>query len=65
MCVQKCDKEEHMARRFVSKPQNVNAIDKYVCDCEKEIPQSFPLDSHSARTTTVHRGKKYFAAVKR
>lgn len=60
----KFGKEGHVARKCMSKPQNVNAFDDAVCHCEREIHHLFMLDSHPVRTVTVHKGQKYFAVIK-
>ena len=59
-----CGKEGHVARKCLSKPQNVNALDDSVSDDGKEIYHLFTLDTHSVRSVSVEKGKKFFAAIK-
>ena len=48
----------------MSKPQNVNALDDSVSDDGQETYHSFTLDTHSVRSVSVQKGKKFFAAIK-
>ena len=59
----KCGKEGHVARKCLSKPQNVNALDS-VSDNGQETYHLFTLDTHSVRSVSVQKGKKFFAAIK-
>ena len=59
----KCGKEGHVARKCLSKPQNVNALDS-VSDDGQETYHLFTLDTHSVRSVSVQKGKKFFAAIK-
>ena len=60
----KCAKEGHIARKCLGKPQNVNALDDSVSDDEQETYHLFTLDTHSVRSVSVQKGKKFFAAIK-
>ena len=60
----KCGKEGHIARKCLSKPQNVNALDDSVSDDGQETYHLFTLDTHSVRSVSVQKGKKFFAAIK-
>ena len=60
----KCGKEGHIARKCLSKPQSVNAVDEFGSACEQETYHLFTLDIHSVRTVSVQKGKKFFAAIK-
>ncbi|XP_068717040.1 uncharacterized protein [Montipora capricornis] len=60
----KCGKEGHVARKCLSKPQNVNALDDSVSDDGKQTYHLFTLDTHSVRSVSVQKGKKFFAAHK-
>ena len=48
----------------MSKPQNVNALDDSVSDDGQETYHLFTLDTHSVRSVSVQKGKKFFAAIK-
>ena len=60
----KCGKEGHVARKCMCKPQNVNALDDSVSDDGQETYHLFTLDTHSVRSASVQKGKKFFAAIK-
>ena len=60
----KCGKEGHVARKCMSKPQNVNALDDSVSDDGQETHHLFTLDTHSVRSVSVRKGKMFFAAIK-
>ena len=60
----KCGKEGHIARKCLSKPQNVNALDDSVSDDGQETYHLFTLDTHSVRSVSVQMGKKFFATIK-
>ena len=60
----KCGKEGHVARKCMSKPQNVNALDDSVSDDGQETYHLFTFDTHSVRSVSVQKGKKFFAAIK-
>ena len=60
----KCGKEGHVARKCMCKPQNVNALDDSVSDDGQETCHLFTLDTHSVRSVSVQKGKKFFAAIK-
>ena len=47
-------KKGHVARKCMSKPQNVNALDDSVSDDGQETYHLFTLDTHS-----VQKGKKF------
>ena len=49
----KCGKERHVARKCLSKPQNVNALDNSVSDDGQETYHLFTLDTHSLRSVSV------------
>ena len=57
-------KKGHIARKCLSKPQNVNALDGSVSDDGQETYHLFTLDTHSVRSVSVQKGKKFFAAIK-
>ena len=48
----------------MSKPQDVNALDDSVSDDGQETYHLFTLDTHSVRSVSVQKGKKFFAAIK-
>ena len=54
----------YIARKCLSKPQNVNALDDSVSDDGQETYHLFTLDTHSVRSVSVQKGKKFFAAIK-
>ena len=54
----------HVARKCLTKPQNVNALDDSVSDDRQETYHLFTLDTHSVRSVSVQKGKKFFAAIK-
>ena len=60
----KCGKEGHIARKCLNKPQNVNALDDSVSDDGQETYHLFTLDTHSVRSASVRKGKKFFEAIK-
>lgn len=60
----KCGKEGHIARKCLSKPQNVNALGDSVSDDGQETYHLFTLDTHSVRSVSVQKGKEFFAAIK-
>ena len=60
----KCGKGGHVARKCMSKPQNVNALADSVSDDEQETYHLFTLDTHSVRSVPVQKGEKFFAAIK-
>ena len=60
----KCGKEGHVARKCLSKPRHVNALNESVYDGEQETYHLFTVDIHSVRTVSVQKGKKFFAAIK-
>ena len=59
----KCGKEGHIARKCLSKRQNVNALDDSV-SVDGQETYLFTLDTHSVRSVSVQKGKKVFAAIK-
>ena len=60
----KCGKERYVARKCMSKSQNVNALDDSVSDDGQETYHLFTLDTHSVRSVPVQKWKKFFAAIK-
>ena len=60
----KCGKEGHVARKCLSKPRHVNALNESVYDGKQETYHLFTVDIHSVRTVSVQKGKKFFAAIK-
>ena len=60
----RCGKEGHIARKCLSKPQNVNALDESLSDDVQETYHLFTLDTHSVRNVSVQKGKKFFALIK-
>lgn len=60
----KCGKEGHVARKCLSKPQNVNALDDSVSVDGQETYHLFTLDTHSVRSVSAQKGKKVFAKIK-
>ena len=60
----RCGKEGHIARKCLSKPQNVNALDESLSDNVQETYHLFTLDTHSVRNVSVQKGKKFFALIK-
>ena len=60
----KCGKEGHVARKCLSKPQNVNALDDSVSVDGQETYHLFTLDTHSVRSVSAQKGKKFFATIK-
>ena len=60
----KCGKEGHVARKCLSKPQNVNALDDSVSVDGQETYHLFTLDTHSVRSVSAQKGKKFFAKIK-
>ena len=50
--MQKCGKEGHVARKCLSKPQNVNALDDSASDLQ-ETYHLFTLDTHSVRSVSA------------
>ena len=60
----KCGKEGHVARKCLSKPQNVNALDYSVSVDGQETYHLFTLDTHSVRSVSAQKGKKFFAKIK-
>ena len=59
----KSGKEGHVARKCLSKPQNVNALDDSVSDLQESYGL-FTFDTHSVRSVPAQEGKKFFAAIK-
>ena len=55
----KCGKEGHKARKCLSKPQNVNALDDSVSDDGQQTYHLFTLDTHSVRSYLSSRGKSF------
>ncbi|KAL9967070.1 hypothetical protein ACROYT_G025233 [Oculina patagonica] len=60
----KCGKVGHVARKCISNPQYVNAMEESVSAGEHETHHLFTVDIHSVRTVSVQKGKKFFAAIK-
>ena len=56
----RCGKEGHIARKCLSKPQNVNALDESLSDDVQETYHMFTLDTHSVRNVSGQKGKKFF-----
>ena len=63
MC-RRCGKEGHIAKKCLSKPQNVNALDESLSDYGQETYHLFTLDTHSVRNVSVQKGKKVFPLIK-
>ena len=55
----KCAKEGHVARKSLSKHQNVNALDDSVSDDGQETYHLITLYTHSVRSLSVQKGKSF------
>ena len=55
----RCGKEGHIARKCLSKPQNVNALDESLSDDVQETYHLFTLDTRSVRNVSVQKGKRF------
>ena len=60
----KCGREGHVAKKCLSKPQNVNAMEESESNCESVVHDLFTLDTHFVRTVSTPKGKKFFAKIK-